>query len=216
MRLFLLILIGFLFNSTQAQFFNSIGIKSGLAIANQDYRFKSGNQSLDTKDRTGVYVGLQTEMLKKKYFSLTIDLGYIQKGRQDEIEETSVDNPEGTGNYATYDHRYDILSCSPSVKFGLPLGNFAPYAYAGPRVDYLMGVKDDPALYYPSPRSKTTTFGASYGVGLSYDLQQIGFLIEFQHQPDFTPILDLGSSTQGLEGTNEAFILSFGVSYLLH
>lgn len=215
MRLFLLILIGFLFNSTQAQFFNSIGIKSGLVIANQDYRFKSGNQSLDTKDRTGVYVGLQVEMLKKKYFSLTIDLGYIQKGRQDEIEETSVDNPEGTGNYVTYDLRYDILSFSPSVKFRLPLGNFAPYAFAGPRVDYLLGVKNEPTSYTPNPSNGTTTFGVSYGLGLSYVLQQLGFQIEFQHQPDFTPILDLGSSTQGLEGTNEAFILSIGISYLL-
>lgn len=216
MRLFLLILIGFLFNSTQAQFFNSIGIKSGLVIANQDYRFKSGNQSLDTKDRTGVYVGLQTEMLKKKYFSLSIDLGYIQKGRQDEIEETSVDNPEGTGTYTTYDHRYDILSFSPSVKFRLPLGNFAPYAFAGPRVDYLLGVKNEPTSYTPNPSNGTTTFGVSYGLGLSYVLQQLGFQIEFQHQPDFTPILNLGSSTQGLEGTNEAFILSIGISYLLH
>lgn len=216
MRLFLLILIGFLFNSTQAQFFNSIGIKSGLVIANQDYRFKSGNQSLDTKYRTGVYVGLQTEMLKKKYFSLSIDLGYIQKGRQDEIEETSVDNPEGTGSYATYDHRYDILSFSPSAKFRLPLNKFAPYAFAGPRLDYLLGVKNEPTSYTPNPSNGTTIFGVSYGLGLSYVLQQLGFQIEFQHQPDFTPILNLGSSTQGLEGTNEAFILSFGVSYLLH
>lgn len=216
MRLFLFVLIGLTLNTAQAQFFKSIGVKSGVSISTQDYRFKSSDQSLETEFRTGLYVGFQSEMMKKKYFSLLVDLGYIQKGWQEEIEKTSVENPEGTGNYTTYDHRYDILSFSPSVKFRMPLGNFAPYAFAGPRVDYLMGVQDDPALYYPSPRARTTAFGVSYGLALSYELAQLSFQLELQHQPDLTPVLDTGSTKQGIESTNEAFIISFGVSYLLN
>jgi len=61
--------------ASRAQFINNVGIKSDVSIANQDWENKYIYLDFENEYRTGLYLGVTYEMLKKEYFSLMADFG---------------------------------------------------------------------------------------------------------------------------------------------
>lgn len=198
--------------SGKAQFFNNVGIKSGTSISNQHWNYKNSGLDYGNESRTGLYLGLTTEILKGKYFSLMADLGYIQKGMQFEVELTSETNPEGTGEFERVDNRYDFIGFQPNVKLHLPTEKFQPYILVGPRIDFYLGYYGDEYMsYFELSDLASVTFGATYGLGVDYNLKDFIISLEGLHQPDFTSFFD----GRWLDAKNNAFAILLAVKYKL-
>lgn len=199
-----------------AQFIHSTGIKGGVSISNQNWEY-GNSMERNTDYRVGYYAGISAEMLRSKFFSLTADIGYIQKGMQEEWMITNENNPEGTGETRTMDSRFDYLSFSPAAKFFYPFGDFAPYLVAGPRMDYYLGDKSDLGSPSTADEFNNLTLGLSYGIGAEYQLNNIILLLEVQHQPDFTRFIDIDPSATnvGVSASNTALVVNLGIKYSL-
>ncbi|AEV32304.1 hypothetical protein Oweho_1304 [Owenweeksia hongkongensis DSM 17368] len=217
-RLIIASLLVFTTIYSQAQIFNTVGVKSGVSVANQDWNYKSNFKGLESEFRTGLYIGITTEILKAKYFSLIADLGYIQKGMQFDVELTSESNPDGTGEMKTIDNRYDFISFQPVAKFRLPAKHIEPYLFAGPRTDFYVGFSTNDEFGIELDDVPPVTFGASYGIGLDYTFSDVIITLEAQHQPDFTYLYNTKPSPQngGLSIQNQAFLITLGVKYVLN
>lgn len=201
----------------QGQLFHNVGIKSGVSIANQERTNKSNNFRYKPDYHTGLYVGLYTEVFRKKVFSLALDLGYMQKGYQDDFAITDEFNPEGTGETKTVVSRFDFLSLSPTAKFRLQKKHFATYLFAGPRFDYYLGYYTNDQYDSEPSDINAMTFGVSYGIGLEYLCDRLVFSVESQHQPDLTKLIDSPASinNSGLNVINRAFAVTLGIKYIL-
>ncbi len=213
----LVLILALISTLAQGQFFHNVGIKSGVSIANQDWRIKRWGSDIEKDYRTGLYAGISSEMLRKNFFSIGLDLSYIQKGSQDEWELTDEFNPEGNGEIIIIDERYDFISFYPTAKFRLQKKNLAPYLFAGPRLDYYAGYNSSWELNSEPPEIKAITFGLSYGIGLDYVLKNLIFSIEAQHQPDLTRLINTPTSASnlGLAVRNMAFVGTVGIKYIL-
>ncbi len=141
----------------------------------------------------------------------------MQKGFQDDFTVTDEYNPEGTGKTKTWVSRFDFLTFSPTTKFRLQKKHFAPYLFAGPRLDYYLGYYTNNQFDSEPSDINTLTFGVSYGIGLEYLCDQLVFSFETQHQPDLTRLIDTPTSANnsGLNVINQAFAVTLGVKYIL-
>ncbi len=213
----LVLILALISTLAQGQFFHNVGIKYGVSIASQDWRIKRWGSDIEKDYRTGLYAGISSEILRKNFFSIGLDLSYIQKGSQDEWELTDEFNPEGTGETETLVNRYDFLTFSPTVKFRLPRKNLAPYIFAGPRLDYLTGGESEDFFVRPESTKNSFILGASYGLGMVYKFEKLIFSIEVQHQPDLTPFIHSSatSNTSSFTVINQAYAATLGIKYIL-
>lgn len=202
-----------LFNSN-AQVLESIGIKGGLSLANQSFESKTLNSKQVFDYKLGAYSAITAEFFKLKHMSLVTDLGYVQKGMQVEVQETTPQMPEGTGKFNTWKSTIGYLTFSPMLKGFYDFKRFTVFAFVGPRVDYRLSI--DSKYYTPLYEdSKKQVFGLNYGVGASYNLNRISLSMEFMAQPDFTPIINQKPEPNfpGFKVYNNAYMLNMGLSY---
>ena len=93
----------------------------------------SSEFSIDKKESSTFYVDIFKEVRKgpvlgvfadyniNKAINLDFDLLYLQKGAEDEIELTTVEQPDGTGETVSYDYQLDyvqFIAClNPKISF---------------------------------------------------------------------------------------------------
>jgi hypothetical protein len=105
------------------------------------------------------------EWLGSSPVSIVTEAGYVQRGFATENEgRDDQNNP--TWTFRT-DERFDYISLAPQAKVRLQRGRVAPYALAGPRLDFFLGGSPDEegslASYHAS-----TAFGGVLGAGLEF------------------------------------------------
>lgn len=201
----------------EAQIIESIGIKSGMSFSNLDYKYASSQLNTMYDIKTGIYLVATAEAFTGKYLSVSTDLGFVQKGAQQEIELTTPDFPEGTGEFTLWKTTLGYLTFSPSLKATFSIRDACIYALAGPRIDYRIVYSTSPLDSDPDEEMHKLIFGLSWGAGFEYRPGRFGFLIELLGHPDFTPLLDLkpADNSLGLKVTGKSFILSTGVRYMI-
>jgi hypothetical protein len=200
--------------STQAQVLKSIGLKGGMSLSNQTFDYKTIYLKREFEYKPGLYSAISAEFLGFKHFSLVTDLGYLQKGMQFRMQETTPELPEGTGKFTTVKNTLGYLTFSPMLKGFYNINKFTAYALLGPRIDYLLNI--DSKYYSPIyEESKKTIFGLNYGVGAAYNLNRISISMEFMAQPDLTPLLDKQPETNfsGFKVKSNTYLFNMGVSY---
>lgn len=199
------------------QVFQSIGIKTGVTIANQTWNLKSLNRTLDTESRNGFYGALTFDFFKSKYLSMTTDLGYYVKGNIQNIPNTTIEKPEGDGTYKSFDTKFDYFVFSPMLKVRYETTRMIPYALLGFRLDNQLSYRSDFNYDQIENDFKKTIWGTNLGAGLEYKTKQLGILFEGQYLIDFSNIIDSPSSStnSGIEVKNRAIVLCIGMKYYL-
>lgn len=172
----------FSFSCVQAQLVKSYGLKGGIVVANQDFNYTQGFEA-DTKNRTGLDVGVFAEWLNHSYFSILTEVYYIQKGHAD--EDTRTDEFGNPASTIRHDNRLDYLSVPLLVKITLRTKHALPYLVIGPRFDYLLGYKSETSKEL-FDEIKNTGMGGTVGLGLESKSKPVKFLLEFRYSPDFT------------------------------
>ena len=205
-----LFLLSFLFSTVIAngQLVNSIGVKGGISIANQEWDYKSIDSRIEKNNRTGIYSALSLEFFKSKNLSLITDIGFIEKGHKEDIEMTSADSPE-SGPIKTFDTKFSYFEFVPMLKIRKEIGKLIPYALLGARLDYQLSHKSEIDYSALEKDFNKKIYGLTTGAGIEYKIKKIGINSEFQYQHDFNKVLE----NERLEVKNRSLIVSLGIKY---
>ena len=134
----LLFSIFFIYSNIYAQDKFNYGLKFGMVSSEFSVDKKESSTSFIDffKDiRKGPVLGIFADYKIINVLNLDFDLLYLQKGAEDEIELTTPEHPEGTGETVSYDYQLDYFQINASInpkinfkrielqgKFGLSLG----------------------------------------------------------------------------------------------
>lgn len=200
-----------------AQGTGSIGVKGGVSFATMTYKYQAVGFTKSYDYKAGIYTALTSEFFKGKHLSLSTDLGFVQKGMQQKIPISTVEFPEGTGEYKILKHTRIYVTLSPMMKGFYSFNKWTVYGLFGPRVDMDVTYAAVPGS---SSGSKTHRFiwGLTYGAGTEYKIGKFGVLVELLGHPNITPIMDQMDAdwNSDLKITGSAYILTTGLKYHLH
>jgi len=199
----------------QAQLVKSIGLQPGMVWAKQSWDYKDANVEDNFLYRTGFHMGVNVEFLQHEYFSILAEGGFIEKGNNLEVEITTPDSPDGTGETMTIRTTLRYAYLSPMFKARKEFGGFVPYFFAGPRIDYQLSCTSDLLASFEDDLNKFI-FGLSYGLGLELMFGPVGVAAVFQHQYDLSKLYNkeaVEGEFTGLSIKNNAFVLDLGVRF---
>jgi hypothetical protein len=203
--------------SSFGQVVESIGLKGGVSFARQTYYYRTMDWTYKYDYKPGGYGSLTMELFKGTFLSMSADLGFVQKGTQQEMEITTAEQPEGTGEYTTLKTTVGFVSLSPMLKGFYRFKSLTTYALIGPRIEYW--VSYEPSFNSPIFRDfNKFVWGITYGAGVEYRIKKLGVLLECLGQPDFSGILNQKplANNSGLKIVGNAYVINTGVRYYMH
>jgi hypothetical protein len=168
----------------------NLGIKAGVSLANQAYKFTPIDYTMETEPVVGPAISLLVEAFRGSHFSFQVDLSYLVKGSKTSTESVTVDHLNNDqiivneGEQSTSTFKY--LSIAPMARYRLGQGSLQPYFLLGPRVDILLKYETDSE--YPLDEKNSLIPGLTFGTGLEYGLNNLGLFAELQYQGDFIPV----------------------------
>lgn len=194
------------------QVVESIGFKGGISFANQTWEYKRPDFTNQMDYKTGFYSVLTVNFFKTKHLCLTTDLGFIQKGFQEEIPMTLEEFPE----FKTYKSTINYLTFSPKLSVNYDFDKLITYLFVGPRVDIQTSYNTDQLTVNFDVFNKLV-WGLTYGGGIEYKIKSIGILLEFAGYPDFTTIKndEPTQTSTGLKITGQSYSISTGIKYYI-
>lgn len=177
----------------QAQIPKSIEVKPGISLTKQ---YLKGDSEQNNKDNTyypGFYVGVNAEFLQHKWMSILAEGGFTMK------------------SYTSTNNSLDYVYLSPLFKARMEFGQFIPYAFAGPKIDFLLSTKAEREAGSHQNLNKVGV-GVIYGLGLEYNFWPFGIVLGFHQQYDFNDITDYTDS-EGIGYTlkQNVFVINLGL-----
>ena len=166
------------------------GLKAGVLVANQSWRYTNLDYTLETEPDGGLAVAIFVEAFKGEHFSFQLDLAYLEKGSTTTTESITINHLENNslevneGDIKTSDFSY--ISISALARYRFDLEHLVPYFLLGPRLDFLVNYQTDSK--YPLEDQNGTILGLTLGGGLEYRLKQFHLFAEIQFQPDLSPV----------------------------
>lgn len=207
--LLLLILSGTML--LRGQFIDGYGVKAGLSIANQSFRFTPINAELPTDVLIGPQALVFVEMFKGKRFSFQLDLGVTFKGCKTSAQSITVnhlDNDRIVVNEGPlHTSAFQYFTLSPMVRIHRDYGKTTVYTLLGPRLDVLLNYASDSP--YPLEEQWDKILGLTGAFGIEYPLKKIILFAELQYQTDLSPV----NNVEPLLVYNEALLVSLGVKW---
>ena len=197
----------------QAQVVKSIAVNSGIVWSTQNWDYKTADIDFPSEYCTGFHIAAVTEFFQHKYLSLLTDIGYNRKGFKAEFPVIRVEPYEELGTMEKK-FAYKYLYFSPQFKARMEFGNFIPYLFIGPRLDYQIAYPTE--FSYPGwDYYNDLVLGMNYGLGIEYVIGPLGIGLIFHHQYDFMFLYDRQPSDDntGLSIKNNALVLDLGVKF---
>jgi opacity protein-like surface antigen len=183
----------FVVSSSQAQIIRGYGLKVGTTISNQDWEYSNtsglSHLSFDSDNKIGLNIGIFSEFLNFPFISIVTELNYIQKGMKKEILVTTVTQPDGTGEFATWDTRVDYINISVFGKLRFNVGLFAPYALLGPKIDFEINKTNSlGSINIVEKGFNKNRIGFKVGIGTEINLLSFSLLAEILYDADFNEL----------------------------
>jgi opacity protein-like surface antigen len=208
---FIFAIIIFVTNS-QAQIIRGYGIKVGTTISNQDWEYLNSSGlsglSFNSDSRVGINFGIFTELLNVPFISIVTEVNYIQKGMKEEVPVTTASQPDGTGEFVTWNTRVDYINISALGKLRINVGLFTPYVLLGPKIDFEINKTNSlgPVNVVEENFNKNR-FGLKVGVGTEINLLSFKLLAEFLYDADFKELYE----NENLKVNSNSFDLRIGI-----
>jgi len=210
MKIIYLVLIPLVIISTsQAQLIKSYGFKIGATSSSQDWDYTQLTD-FTPETRWGINVGVFTEFLNIPYFSLVTELNYIQKGMKEDVPVTTVTNPDGTGEYITWDTRVDYLNISALGKFRLDFSLFTPYIVIGPKLDF--EINQEHSLGFTDVVEENfneVMYGFKIGIGSEVKFEFFSIIAEILYDYNFNDLYE----GEYLTVTSDSFDFRIGIMF---
>jgi hypothetical protein len=195
------------------QFPSAIGVKAGISVADQTYRFEPIDHKMETDVVIGPTFSFFMEALRGDHFSLQVDLSYFLKGSKTSTHSVTVDHlnndriivNEGEESTSTFSY----LSVAPMARYRLGQGSLQAYFLLGPRLDILLKYQSD--SQYPLEDQNRIIPGLTLGTGLEYALNAMGLFTELQYQGDIIPV----TGREPLLVNNHFLSLTLGIRWFV-
>jgi len=196
----------------EGQFINSVGIKAGISLANQDLQITSIDYTLKTDPVIGPVASIFLEAFRGKRFSFQTDIAFVTKGSKTTTQSVTVnhlDNDNIVVNEGDLKvSKFYYICISPMARYRIDLESIIPYAMLGPRTDFLLKYKTDSD--YPLEGQNKVILGLTGGLGAEFNLDKLGIFLEFQYQSDAMPV----TGKDPLLINNNIFLFTLGIRYL--
>ena len=204
----------FVLSTSQAQIIRGYGLKVGSTISNQDWKYSNSSGlsglSFDTDNRVGINFGIFTEFLNVPFISIVTEANYIQKGMKEEVPVTTVSQPDGTGEFVTWNTRVDYINISAFGKLRINAGLFTPYVLFGPKIDFEINKTNSlgPVNVVEENFNKNR-LGLKVGIGTEINLMLFNLLTEFLYDADFNELYE----NENLKVNSNSFDLRIGIIF---
>jgi hypothetical protein len=191
---------------TYPQIINSYGMKFGAVISSPMW-----TKALENDSQVGKIYGFDFGgFIRINVFdniSIVPEFHFLQKGFKYPIQITSLEYPNGTGEYYNVKSSASYLSLPLSISWEFYKSSFDLYVFGGARCDFVIGKNGNEWQYYYD-RFKDYDFGFSVGLGVqTKELIGIGTGLEFRFSPNATE-----SYSDGYEQiTNKSFEILFAI-----
>jgi hypothetical protein len=198
--------------AVEGQFISSLGLKAGISLANQSHQITPIDYTLETDPLIGPAAGIFLEAFRGKRFSFQSDLALVTKGSKTSTHSVTINHLDNdniivnTGDPKV--SRFYYLFLSPMARYRIDLKRITPYALLGLRVDFLLKYQTDSD--YPLEEQNKVIPGLTGGLGVEYNLNELGIFIEFQYQSDAMPV----TGKDPLLINNNIFLFTLGIRYL--
>ena len=198
--------------SVDGQFLKSMGLKAGISLANQSHQFTPIDYTLITDPVTGPAIAVFMEAFRGKHLSFQSDFAFVAKGSKTTTQSVTVNHLENDRIIVNEGDlqvsKFYYLSLSPMARYRIDMKRWTPYAVLGPRLDFLLKYKTDSE--YPREEQNKIILGLTGGVGVEYNLNNLGVFVEFQYQPDLSPV----TNQDPLLVNNNILLFTLGIRYL--
>jgi len=168
---------------------------------------------------TGINALLGIEFWDNKYFNLSSNLGFIQKGGKDSI---SVTSPLGEmDSMMLFKERLNYLTVNTAFIFKIPVKDVIfPYIMAGPRIDYLISYKENIAFikqFEDADKVNYLIYGIIMGIGINYKFDKIQLGIVFNYYVNLNKMVDYTWENPNITNkiSDNTFALNFQIGYKL-
>ena len=184
--LILLFLLSVIAVSTEAQFISNYGIKLGVGISNQSWNYKETGE-LKWDNKTGISPRIFADFFNISFFQLEGEMGYLRKGFQTDLQITTTQNPEGTGDIKRLNNGLDYFTISISGKLKYELKYFIPFIIAGPQLNILVNKDVEKGFEVVFDKFKKSNVGMTIGAGMEVkNILPGAILLEYRYETDFS------------------------------
>jgi len=185
-----IIIVLFIVSTSQAQLLRGYGFKVGATLASEDWDYKQLND-FQPDSRWGFNIGVFCEFLNIPYFSVVTEFNYVQKGMSEDIPVTTITQPDGTGEYITWDTRVDYLDLSALGKLRFDLEMFLPYILLGPKIDFEIAQEHSlGSANIVEENFNEVMYGFKIGIGGTIKINTISLLAEILYDYDINDLYE--------------------------
>jgi len=191
----LTIFFGLLFTFSHGQ---TINVRIGPTFSKLSWDNSISDNQVFNKSIVGVDALLGIDYLNFKYFNLSSNFGYIQKGGSGTILVTTIQNPE---EEATIDVKtlLHFITANTIFEAKVPIIKFiTPFIHAGPRLDYLLSYKEDVNMlkgFEDLNKLNKFIYGLIVGGGIDFKISKIKLGVTFDFYWNFNRLVDYISSS---------------------
>lgn len=182
-KIIIILLIFSISPVVNAQIIKSVGIKSGISLSDQSWKYSLYYQLYSIKSSIGLYDVITADFIIKKHWDIAADFGiYKSRGK-------SLNEEMHTHEVNNFTNKLSFLTFSPNLKLKTDFYHFTPYITIGPRMDYYL---NDLSEVNVSDKIvfKPLQIGFNAGIGLNYHINNIALIAEYQYLYNFTNIID--------------------------
>jgi hypothetical protein len=193
------------------QVIGSMGLKAGVSLSNQAYRFTPIDYAMETEAILGPSLAFFAEAFRGEHFSMQADLAFACRGSATSTQSVTVNHLDNDrvvvneGDRTTSRFRY--FSIAPMLRARTGQNRFMPYALFGPRLDMLLYYSTDSE--YPLDEQNNLILGLAMGIGVEFTPNSTGFFGELQYQPDLSPV----TTQEPLQVNNNSLVFTLGIRW---
>jgi hypothetical protein len=207
--IYLILFTLFIISTSQAQLIRGYGLKAGVTSSSQHWDY-TWLHDFTQETRWGLNVGVFSEFLNIPYFSIVTELNYVQKGMKEVLPVTTITNPDGTGEYVTWDTRVDYLNLSALGKLRLDFNLFTPYILFGPKIDFEINQENSlGSANEVEENFNKVMYGLKIGIGSEVKFDSFSLLAEILYDYNFNDLYE----DEYLTVTSDSFDFRIGIMF---
>jgi len=203
-------------SNTRAGMHPQFGVKAGIALADQTWKYSNFLGTVARDTRTGLVVGAFADLSLGPILHLQPEALYVQKGDAVEVPITSPSFPDPVGTRTLRD-RIDYLSLVAPVKLQATRGLLGFYLIGGPRLDLKLSTRSDidgPDINAILDSYKSSVAGLTVGAGVQRSFGTFGpVLLEARYDYDLSDAAKHVGSEATLVIDNKEFSILVGLIF---
>lgn len=182
----LIVLVIFISSIVYPQGIEHFGLKVGTTASTPIWSHDSKSDS-HVQTKWGLDIGAFIEFKLVENLSFVPEIHFIQKGLRYDIPITTMEFPDGTGQFITLKPNVNYVSIPININYTFYKTSFEIYGVGGVRLDFAVDKNGD-GFDYQYKQFKDVDLGANIGLGLrTKELIGIGTGLEFRFSPNITP-----------------------------